>query len=344
MDKIKLAICMKDLEYQARFVNCFMNHYKHQYEVHVFTHLTELKMANPFEYAVIITGEYTTDEMADFVERGEILLALTADEIGDIGDYDSEKIIHAEKYQEVYKIEELLQRMVADRVGSKGPSGKKNQCKWIGVYALSQTEFQIPFAALLARLCGEEEKVLVLDLQNYSGLSSAEEETGHMGLEDLLSVAITGSYSKGRLLDCIGHESNWDYVYPVKNNQCLLEGTAELYDTLLEIFEKELDYQTIIINFGAMFPGHLALMEACQSIYLLAGKEGKRNWREEVFVRELERNGKEDMLYRIKRVTLPVVSANDAAWRDVTDKWYWNAFGEKMRQMMNKESSYGEAV
>ena len=76
MNKTKLAICMKDLEYQKRFVNCFMNHYKHQYELHVFTNLEQLSSVDSLEYAVIITGEYTTDELAVFVEKGEIILRL----------------------------------------------------------------------------------------------------------------------------------------------------------------------------------------------------------------------------------------------------------------------------
>mgnify|MGYP002734847886 CR=1 FL=1 len=70
MNKTKIAICMKDLEYQMRFVNCIMNHYNHQYELHVFTNPEQLLEAKPKEYTVIITGEYNTDEMAEFVEKG----------------------------------------------------------------------------------------------------------------------------------------------------------------------------------------------------------------------------------------------------------------------------------
>lgn len=340
MDKTKLAICLKDLEYQARFVNCFMNHYKHQYEVHVFTHLSELKTEKPLEYAVIITGEYTTDEMADFVERGEQLLVLTSEETGDC----PEGIVYTQKFQEVYKIAELLHRLVADRVEYKNVSTKQTSCKWLGVYALTKEEYQIPFSALLARIYGEEKKVLVLDLQHFSGLSGCEEESGQMGLEDLLSVAITGSYSKGRLLDCMGHESNWDYVYPVKNNQYLLEGSEDLYETLLELFEKELDYEIILINFGAMFSGQLELMERCKNVYLLGGKDRLGSWREETFVRELERSGKEELLCRIKRVELPIVPSADSGWRGIAEKWYWNAFGERMRQMLNEENAYGAVM
>jgi len=70
MNKTKLAICMKDLEYQERFVNCFMNHYNHQYELHVFTSQDSLERINPAEYAVIITGEYSTEELAKFEKEG----------------------------------------------------------------------------------------------------------------------------------------------------------------------------------------------------------------------------------------------------------------------------------
>lgn len=344
MDKVKLAICIKDPEYQARFVNCFINHYKHQYEVHVFTNLEDLQNSKPLEFAVIITGEYTTEELTKFVERGEIILALTEQQIGEKNKEHLEHLYFTEKYQEVYKIAELLPRLVAERAGEQTVVGQIHQCKWVGVFSLSSEAYQLPFAALLAKLYGEEEQVLVLDLQCHSGLMQAETEDAHMGLEDLLSVATTGSYSKGRLLDCIGHEANWDYVYPVKNTQCLMEGTQELYKNLIDILEKEFGYQRIIINFGGLYSGQLEMMARCQSFYLLGGKEGIGYWREKAFFEELKSSGNEELLKKIQRTEISLRSGAGENWDAIADKWYWNSFGERIRQMMRKETGHGAAM
>lgn len=318
-----------------------MNHYKHQYEVHVFTNLDDLKMAKPLEFPVIITGEYTTDELADFVERGEILLVLTETEV--IGEC-SETLVFTEKYQEVYKIAELLLHLVAERDSSRSLIQRTTSCKWIGVYSLSREEYQISFVSLLARLYGEEERVLILDLQNYSGLVEGENDFPHMGLEDLLSVAICGTYSRGRVLDCIGHESNWDFVYPVKNNQCLLEGTAELYRIIIDILEKELGYQKVIINFGAPFAGQHELMEQCHRFYLLHGKDHMEGWREDSFFRELQNCGKMELMQKVEKVEIPTTTATGKTWKTIADEWYWNSFGELIRQRSKKEFDYGSVM
>lgn len=343
MDKVKLAICMKDLEYQARFVNCLMNHYKHLYEVHVFTNLEELKMTKPLEHSVIITGEYSTEELANFVERGEKLLFLAEEILGDENSV-SEDVTYAGKYQEVYKITEIIQRLTADSTTSQIQSTKESGCKWTGIYSLSKEKYQISFGGLLAEIYGEEEQVLLLDLQAHSGLMEQEAEVPHMGLEDLLSVATTGNYSKGRILECIGHESNWDYVYPVKNTECLVEGHWELYQTLMKILEKELKYQRIIINFGTVFPGQLEMMEHCDSLYLLCGKEMGDNWREDAFRNELHRGDRDQLIQKIKQIGLPIIPITGGTWRTLLEKWRWSSLGESMRQMIDEERKHGPAM
>jgi len=343
MRKIKLAICMKDQEYQVRFVNCFMNHYKHQYELHVFTGLDQLKKSKPLDYAAIITGEYSIDEMASFVERGEILLNLMENYSGENSMEDLDNFKSIEKYQEVYKIAEQLERLVADSLNGRCYIEGIDKCHKTGIFSLTQGHFQIPFAVLLARLYGECQKVLLLDLQEYSGMQERE-DVSTMGLEDLLSVATIGKYSKGRILDCVRQEPYYDYVSPVQNSQCLAEGSQELYETIMEILVSELGYERIIINFGTSFYGQLDMMEACQELYLLRGKETYANWREDCFIHELKGLEKDSILQNIKKISLPSVSNQESSWRTLVEKWSWGDLRERLEQMMEKESQHGAFV
>ena len=340
MNKTKLAICMKDLEYQSRFVNCFMNHYKNLYELHVFTRLEQLKEVVSFEYVVIITGEYTTEEMTYFVERGEKLLYLSE------CDLERENLIadhctYVEKFQEVYKIAEAIERLVADCTPSSRENADAGYEK-IGVYSLSQEMFQIPFAALLGKIYGECEKVLLLDLQNYSGLK--EYEVPSMGLEDLLSVVMTGNYSRSRILECIRHEADWDYVQPVQNNQWLAEGSKEMYEDLINLLVKELGYQKVIINFGTTFLGQLDMMEQCKQIYLLVKQETGALWREEAFTKELIRMERDVLLRKIKQIEIPSATVREKAWKPLVEKWIWGSFAECLRASITKEGLDGPAM
>lgn len=342
MKKTKLAICMADLEYQNRFVSCFMNHYNHQYELHVFTAPMQMQESEQREYAVIIIGEYTTDELAVFVEKGEIILRL--EENFGKEDETDEKVLCTEKYQEVYKIAELIERLVAEKTSKKGNRLRSKGYELIGIYSLTQEMYQAPFAALVGKIYGEQQKVLVLDLQSYSGLTETECEAGSMGLEDLLSVAQTGNYSKSRVLECIRHESNWDYICSVQNQQCLAEGTKELYEAMIEMLVQELEYEVVIINFGSMFMGQLDMMEMCQYIYLLNAKSLEKSWRDKVFERELSRLGKEDLLQAIRRMEIVQNAGREISWRTLVEKWAWGQLGEMLRQERKKEKEYGAAV
>lgn len=342
MNKTKLAICMKDLEYQERFVNCFMNHYNHQYELHVFTSQDSLQIINPAEYAVIITGEYSREELAKFVERGQIILNLT-ENAEEKKEASEEKMICTEKYQEVYKIAEILEHLLTAQNASLARN-QKTGYECVGVYSLGREIYQMPFVALLGQVLGEQEKVLVLDLQGYSGLSLVTEGMVTMGLEDALSAVTSGNCSRSRILECIRHEPTWDYVCPVQNQQCLAEGTKELYETLIELLVQELGYQRIIINFGTEFLGKLELMQQCQMIYMLSSRDTEGAWREEIFRNELSRQGKEELLQSIRRIEIPPNANRETSWRALVETWSWGPLGELLRQEEERKQYHGTAM
>lgn len=337
MNKTKLAICIRDQEYQARFVNCFMNHYKDKYELHVFSDMEQLIQAEKMEYPAIITEDYSTEELAIFVERRVIVILLADARPED----NKEELVHLiEKYQEVYRIEEQIQRILGDKITQNHSSCIQSGYKCIGIYSLTQEAYQIPFTALLGKIVGKTERVLILDLQNYSGLSKLGGASS-MGLEDLLSVVSTGNYCKSRLLDCIHREADYDYIYPVHNHQCLIEGSKAIYDELLRILVQEFGYEYILINFGAMFTGQIDMMAQCHSFYLLRSKDATINWREEAFFQELERQEKQDFLIHITNIEIPSNGSREEDWNVIADKWNWGSLGETVRHLMEKERQNG---
>ena len=80
-------------------------------------------------------------------------------------------------------------------------------------------------------------------------------------------------------MGAIGHENTWDYVYSVKNTECLAEVTDDTYKEMLKLLTQELGYEMIIINFGAVFLGVHSLMNLCERIYFLTHKPEAANCR-----------------------------------------------------------------
>lgn len=325
MEKVKLAICIGDDIYQQRFVKCLMNHYREQYELHVFGTLSELIRGNCRQYGGFILGECNLEEIGWDEERKEKTLILSEEN----------------KYQEVFKIVEALEIQLGNKK-LEGRRTKEFRKKVFGIYSLTIPHMQIPFGAVLASILGEQEKTILIDIQINSGLNVLQEESGGLlGMEDLLAIATSGSYTKGRLLSAICHHQSWDYVYPVKNSTCLLEATGDVVLHMVELLASELEYETIVINFGAVTSEMDKVIALCDTCFFLYSKGDAGIWREKQFIDEIERRGKEDVLHRINRMEIPPISGGDGGWEKVTDQWKWGSMGDGIRKLIREEKVLG---
>ena len=186
----------------------------------------------------------------------------------------------------------------------------------------------------LASVLGEKEKVLFLDLQENSGLSQLIPDQTTTGLEELLVMAESGTYSTGRMVSCIGHMEHMDYVYPVENSECLCETGGAVYQNLIQVLAKELNYETVIINLGSRFSGFFDMMNDCQSIYLMKSSGALGQWRQKEFRRELELHGFWQMDDRIHEMSVPIPVNKSVSCESLIKQWEWNEFGDYIRRMI----------
>lgn len=316
MGKEKLAVCIGDENYRERFVQCLMNHYRHRFELHVFRSPEEVCNAQWPVGGLLIGSDYSQAELEPLHKYQDSFLYLQEEE-------ELPWARNVEKYQEVYKIVEAA--------AGKGESEQfpvAERTSIIGVCSLTAPQLQLPFAVLMTQLMGEEKKVLLLDLQPYSGLrNSCQEEQA--GLEDLMVVATTGVYSRSRVMAAIRHEKPWDYVYPVRNSVNLKEGGYEVYHRILEILSQELEYDAIVVNVADGISGGTELLAECSKVYLLHAKTDVGVWRERDFTDEMERQKKDALLHRIDRVEIPAVLGSD--WEKTAEQWRWNELGNLIR-------------
>lgn len=339
MGKTKLAICIEDEEYEARFVKCVMNHYKDSYEIHVFHSINEAMQEQKFH--VIIAGD--GNDFEELKVKNSILFVLQENGV-ETAPSEKENIFFVEKYQAVYKIMEELEKQVTQKDSeSLGQTGS-GKMQMTGVFSVAKESMQIPFTTLLAEILGEKERVLVIDIQPYSGFATDldwDEET--LGMEDLMAVAITGNFTSHRLAASIGHEQKWDFIYPVKNTQCLAETQGEIYLKMIQILQKERGYEKIIINFGGVFPGMLEFMEQCQQIYFLTERKEETSWREAHFFYDIKNQGKAHILQKFCQMEVPVSLVKERSWRQLAKNWLWSALGDRLREinwMENEDGAY----
>lgn len=337
MNKKKLGICICDKAYEERFVRCMMNHYKEQYEIHILSSLLEIVEFQERIFDAIIVGDEEEKNMMSLAKKGQDGLILREEE----GTEESqEHLVYVEKYQEVYKIVEELRKLTENHSKEVGMQTKNYEL--VGISSFCCERLQLPFASVTASVYGEKHSVLLIDLQPFSAMDNDDASEGErLGMEDLMSVATTGIYTKSRILGAIGHEQKWDYIHPVKNTECLVEANEDIYIKMIDMLAEEQGYDVIILNFGAVFSGMFDLMDRCQTFYCLEEKGNLSPWREFVFCQEMKRRGKERFLQKIIRMELVSSPGKEQTWKHISQQWLWGTVGNQLRDYIWAENYSG---
>lgn len=336
MRKTKLAICFGDKEYQKRFVKCFMHHYEKIYEVHILDSLEDLLGMKDGEFPLfLLEGIY---EKVNFICAQKIICLVEKDKQM-LLELSQEDIVFTDKYQEVYKIEQLVRQHLREiGIETKTENNSLKQVKKIGVFSLECESAQLPFCGMLGEEYGEQAEVLLLDLQMLSGLGleKMQDDMNRLTIEDLLTAAATGVYTRKRLLDAIGSEQNWEYIYPPLNMQCLAEASKQTYDTMLELLIKEFGYQIVLINFGVVFDGVYEWMSNCDGLFFLVSHANGQTQREIAFYEELKRQGKDYLFEQMVRIEIAHGVETSDSWKRKAQQWRWGEIGDQVRKYIQK--------
>lgn len=253
-----------------------------------------------------------------------------------------EGIYFVEKYQEVNRIVEEILKHVGGEVRDLTSEGSLiGQTRLISVYSLADNQYQMPFAMTLSSILSENEKVLLMDFQENSGLSRMLEQSVEHNLDELLVMAESGRYSTNRINSCIGRKHKLDYVYPIENTECLCEINTVICNNLLQMLGKEMHYDCIVLNMGTRFKGFFDILDRCSDIYLVQKKGGISQWREYEFTEELIERGLSNVVERIKLIEPPVITTPVSTCDKLVELWKWNEFGDVIRNMTRGISCAG---
>lgn len=343
MQKVKLAVCIGDSEYRSRFIRCLLGYYSGRFELHVFSEGGQLLEESDQKYDVLLCADCPA-EISRLAElRNEPVLYLEDMQDGEFGAEEQQRgrIFLVDKYQEVNRIVDEILQHISDEVRDVREFGYLSQKTRIAaVYSLAENEYQLPFVVTLASILGEHERVLLVDMQENSGLSRMAEEQV-MGLEELIVMAESGKYTKTRLLACIGHMEKLDFVYPAKNTECICEAGKATHINVLQILRRELDYDVILLNLGSRFVGFFEVLSQCREIYLMQNKSGLCRWREFEFTEEMTKKGYSGIADRMTRVDIPIMTAPVTSCERVIEQWKWNEFGDMIRRLTSGVAQIG---
>lgn len=328
MRKVAMGIYIRDDEYAKRLVRYIMNHYSKQIDVYEYTAKKSLEELQDRSIDILLySGE--EDGLVDIAIRPIVVLADLEEE----NTWQEEEGIHiVEKYQEVNKIiDEVLVHVSSEVRQVKGSGQIIPKTQILGVYSLSENDYQLPFTATLGTIISESKKVIVIDVQENSGLKQLLNAQCEKGLEELVVMIENDRFSQAIFTECIVHQGSLDYIYPVINTDSLCEINSSTYIKILQFISQEMDYDSIIINFGARFPGFYEVLNNCTEIFLIQKQGGLGQWREYEFVEDIKERGYKRILDKVIKIEPPIVTMPVDNCSKVIEQWKWTEFGDMLR-------------
>ncbi|MCC8168570.1 MAG: hypothetical protein LIO37_04435 [Clostridiales bacterium] len=280
----------------------------------------------------------------DMTGDGSISNAAKADKSMEwpTGNRSQQRVYFVEKYQNVGRImEEVLSHITAEIAVGERRKGALGKTRLMAVYSLSAVECQLPFAVTLGAILSDNQRVLLVDLQESSGISQIMNGEGAMGLEEMLLMAESGSFNWGRMTSCIGHRNGMDYIYPAASADTFYEVGKEGYIKLFTMLSQEMDYDVIVVNFGTRFPGFLEILGICSPIYLIHSSGQIHKWREREFLSEIEAKGYQGIGDSITHVEMPSLLHSVTSMDRLVEEWKWGNLGDIIRRMTSGVASDG---
>lgn len=151
---------------------------------------------------------------------------------------------------------------------------KTEDLEMTAVYAPGGHELQLPFSIAYASICGENNKVLYLNLAEFSGMSVLMKEKETENLSDLI-YGIRQRQDKFLLClqSILHHTDSFDYVQSPSNPEDLYAIQEEDLKCLLSLIKEQTDYDLIIWNCGTLNPLSSEVLLHCSKVFCI-GKEG----------------------------------------------------------------------
>ena len=333
MERMKVAICMEEGEYLKRFSACLVNNYRNLLEIHMFTNEEDILQINMDGYDVFLAGDFV-DLLEKIIPKNKLVVMTEHDAI-----VAKDGIVSISKYEELPHIVDAIGMLVGkDKVLDASKIAMNDGFKQLAVYSLHKAHLQLPFIILLANILSEQYRVLVVDLQENSGLGKLGEDINNSGMEELLALFSSGKHSRASMIPYIGHYEQWDYIYPVQNSECICEADYLLYKSMISGIVTEIGYDYVLFNLGNRFQGFFQLLEECQQCYFLIDKYNK-NWRDQAFEQELQaRNIRLEDFEKLELSSQDYVGTNP---KRMASQWQWGEIGDVLRSQKIREGIGG---
>lgn len=323
-----LAVYDIDSGYAARFAEVVNRKEKIPFEVVAFSSLDKLRVfAEGHPVKLLLLGDGVSKDEKDSICAEKIIL-LTDIQGNSCG--QSEPCVY--KYQSSDAIVRDVMTWYGDGQGEPFEVSHHGLAKVLGVYSPVGRCLKTSFSLTLGKFLAQEEHVLYLNLEEFSGLSILMKEEYKSDLSDLLYFYTSGSYNSLRLSSVVHTMGELDYVPPVRYPEDLDQAGEEAIEGLICKIAEESAYDTVIVDIGSGRRNALAVMKLCRVIYMPIREDPVSLAKLEELENYLMQTGNSSLKERIKRLKLPYHGSFGR--NDYIDQLLWGELGDYVRQLI----------
>ena len=337
MARIKVAIYDADKDYRERFSDYLMNFQAEEMELSVFSkEVYFFEALNVEKYQLVILGRGYENVLA-IMQKLEIpiliLLEESVDYMEKFLDKVDEEIVYTSKYQSMDIITRHIYLLAEKKKIYKEPRFGKKKLQIIGVISPIHHEMQLLFSLLYAKNLGKAEKVLYLDLLEFSGFSEMfGERENDMG-DAILSIR-NEVFSFGSFRMCIYDIENFSYISPFVNPENLKEIRIGDMSRLLMILSDYTEYDSVVLNLGNTIKDMAELLALCSKIYSLQKRGYIFDIQKKQFFSYLKKKSNYILEECIEEIELPLQAKRISSGINLLEQLNWSEFGDFVRSKM----------
>ena len=331
-----LAVCDLEAAYACNFVEYVHRKNSMPFDIQAFTGLESLKaFAAQQKIEILLISDKAMCEEVKTLNIGQIVIL-------------SEGVHHPmlDCYPSVYKYQSsdavIREVMNCYNAGEKlcfpnGGGGKKER---IGIYSPVGRTAKTSFALTLGQVLAREKPVLYLNLEEYAGFEQLLGCSYERNIGDLIYY-IRQEYSNLSLKvsGMVQSVNNLDYLPPAMSPMDIQKTTLEEWMRLLEEIEKNMRYETIILDFGDGVSELYALLNQCQRVYMPVRQDVMSAAKLQQFEQLLQMWNYGGLLERIEKVRLPY-HRTEKRGREYLDELVWSQLGDFVRELVRKEKEH----
>lgn len=172
------------------------------------------------------------------------------------------------------------------------------------IYAPGGHEFQLAFSIAYAAICGEKQKVLYLNLSEFSGIVPLTRNVERENLSDLIyGVRQRKEKFLFFLQSVLHHALRYDYILPPNTPEDLYSIQEDDVECLLALLKEQTEYELVIWNFGALNQIAWEVLAQCGKILCVVKESSFGNYRKKEFEQFLEKEQNAALQKKIQYVS-----------------------------------------